>query len=92
MPSKTGAQHRLMEMIAHGGEATQVKGGGPSVAVAKDFVAADKGKKFAKVKSMNQANSGGLAGKGHRAHTTRRPGSSSHGAYSMGPRGAKDGY
>jgi hypothetical protein len=90
MPSKSAAQANLMRAVAHGFEPDRIKG--PSVAVAKDFVAADKGKKFAKIQSMNQANSGGLAGKGHRAHTTRRPGSSSHGAYSMGPRGAKDGY
>ena len=44
MPSKTAKQHRFMEMIAHGGKP---KGGkGPSKAVAKEFVAADRGKKF----------------------------------------------
>ena len=48
MPSTSQAQHNFMEMIAHGGHP---RGGkrGPSVAVAKDFVAADKGKK---VKSL----------------------------------------
>lgn len=43
MPSKSGKQHRLMEMIAHGGHA---RGKGPSMSVAKDFVAADRGRKF----------------------------------------------
>lgn len=46
MPSKSGAQHRMMEAIAHG--AKPQSGKGPSVAVAKEFAAADKGKKFAK--------------------------------------------
>jgi hypothetical protein len=44
MPSKSGKQHRFMEMVAHGG--TPRKGKGPSMAVAKEFVSADKGKKF----------------------------------------------
>lgn len=48
MPSKSGKQHRYMEMIAHGG--TPRKGKGPSVAVAKEFVAADKGRSFKKGK------------------------------------------
>lgn len=39
MPSKSPAQHRYMEMIAHGG--TPNTGGGPSKAVAQDFVRAD---------------------------------------------------
>lgn len=40
MPSQSGKQHRLMEAIAHG---EKPRGGhGPSVAVAKEFVAADK--------------------------------------------------
>lgn len=42
MPSTSKKQHNLMEMIAHGGKPRGGKG--PSVAVAKDFVAADKGK------------------------------------------------
>ena len=42
MPSKSPAQHRFMEGIAHGMKPN--KGKGPSVAVAKEFVAADKGK------------------------------------------------
>lgn len=46
MPSESGAQHRLMEMVAHGGEPDKVKG--PPKKVAKEFVKADKkaGKKF----------------------------------------------
>lgn len=44
MPSKSAKQHRYMEMIAHGGKPR--KGGGPSLKVAKEFVSADKGKKF----------------------------------------------
>lgn len=45
MPSVSGAQHRLMEGIAHG---MKPRGQGPSVKVAKEFVRADTGKKFAK--------------------------------------------
>jgi len=46
MPSKSPAQHRFMEGIAHG---MKPKGGkGPSAKVAAEFVNADKGKKFAK--------------------------------------------
>ncbi|HXU06348.1 MAG TPA: hypothetical protein VN903_35575 [Polyangia bacterium] len=44
MPSKSQKQHNLMEGIAHG--MTPRGGKGPSVEVAKEFVAADKGKKF----------------------------------------------
>lgn len=40
MPSTSKKQHNFMEMIAHGGKPRGGKG--PSVAVAKDFVAADK--------------------------------------------------
>lgn len=43
MPSVSGKQHRFMEGIAHG---MKPKGKGPSVAVAKEFVAADTGKHF----------------------------------------------
>lgn len=42
MPSVSGKQHRFMEGIAHGMKPN--KGKGPSVAVAKEFVQADKGK------------------------------------------------
>jgi cellobiose-specific phosphotransferase system component IIA len=46
MPSKSGAQHRFMELIAHGGKARS--GHGPSVKVAKEFVRADARKKSRK--------------------------------------------
>jgi len=52
MPSKTTKQHNLMEMVAHGGKPRSGKG--PSVAVAKEFVAADKGRKFAKKASKRK--------------------------------------
>lgn len=42
MPSQTDKQHRFMEMVAHGMKPKSGKG--PSVKVAKEFVAADKGK------------------------------------------------
>lgn len=41
MPSSSAKQHNFMEAVAHGWKPSQEKG--PSVAVAKDFVAADKG-------------------------------------------------
>lgn len=46
MPSKSKAQHNFMEAIAHG--AKPKSGKGPSPAVAKEFVQADKneGKRF----------------------------------------------
>lgn len=44
MPSKSAKQHRLMEGIAHG--MTPRSDHAPSVEVAKEFVQADKGKKF----------------------------------------------
>ena len=72
-----------MEMVAHGG--TPSSGKGPSVAVAKDFVAADKGKRFAKVKGMNQSNTGGSK----RTHPASMPGHNAGAAYSMGARRAK---
>ena len=43
MPSSTSKQHRFMEAVAHGMKPPGGKG--PSVAVAKEFVAADKGTK-----------------------------------------------
>lgn len=42
MPSKTPKQARLMQAVAHG---MKPKKGGPTVAVAKEFVAADKAKR-----------------------------------------------
>lgn len=64
-----------MEMIAHGGKPTHLKGGGapPPVKVAKDFVQADKGKKkfspgkeAAKVKALRgpPKDAGGISGDG----------------------------
>ena len=45
MPSKSLAQHRLMEMVAHNPVAA--KRVGIPQSVGQDFVQADKGKKFA---------------------------------------------
>lgn len=48
MPSKSAKQHRFMEAIAHG---MKPRGGkGPSVAVAQEFVAADKRRKSKKTR------------------------------------------
>ena len=44
MPSKSGRQHRLMELVAHNPAAA--KRVGIKQSVGKDFVAADKGKHF----------------------------------------------
>lgn len=52
MPSKNKKQHNLMEMIAHGGKPSGGKG--PSPKVAKEFVAADKGKTFARGGGVNR--------------------------------------
>lgn len=41
MPSKSRKQHNYMEMMAHNPEKAR-KAGGPSKAVAEEFVAADK--------------------------------------------------
>lgn len=48
MPSRSVAQHNLMELIAHGGSPRGGKG--PSPTVAKEFVAADKGNKSYKAR------------------------------------------
>ena len=48
MPSKTAKQSKFMRAVAHGWKPTNKKG--PPVSVAKEFVAADKGKKFKKDK------------------------------------------
>lgn len=45
MPSKSGKQHRFMEMIAHNPKAA--KRAGVPQSVGKDYVAADKGRRFA---------------------------------------------
>jgi hypothetical protein len=55
MPSKSGPQHRLMEMVAHGGKVKN----GPSVSVAKEFVKADTGRTFSKTVSKRHANDKG---------------------------------
>lgn len=44
MPSKSGKQHRLMEMAAHNPAAA--KRVGVPVSVAREFVVADEGRKF----------------------------------------------
>lgn len=46
MPSKSGRQHRYMEMIAH--NPAKAKEEGVPQSVARDFVEADKGKKFSR--------------------------------------------
>lgn len=46
MPSVSKKQHNFMEAVAHGMKPKSGKG--PSVKVAKEFAAADKGKKFSK--------------------------------------------
>ena len=48
MPSKTKKQAKFMQAVAHGFKPTNKKG--PPVSVAKEFVAADKGKRFKKDK------------------------------------------
>lgn len=53
MPSVSKAQHNLMEMVAHGGKSRQK---GPSQAVAREFVEADKSRKFSKTVSKRKAN------------------------------------
>jgi len=46
MPSKSGRQHRYMAMIAH--DPQKAKEEGVPQSVAREFVEADKGKKFSK--------------------------------------------
>ena len=48
MPSKSKAQHNLMAMVAHDPKAA--KRLGIKASVGKDFIKADKGKKFSKGK------------------------------------------
>jgi hypothetical protein len=48
MPSKSGKQHRFMAMVAHDPKAA--KRLGVKQSVGKEFVAADKGRKFSKGK------------------------------------------
>jgi hypothetical protein len=63
MPSKSAKQHRYMEMIAHGG--TPYGGKGPSPAVAKEFVQADKGRSYKALpaKKAKTSNRKGILGK-----------------------------
>jgi hypothetical protein len=61
MPSKSAKQHRFMEMVAHDPKAAKRLGVPQSVG--QDFVAADKGKKFANAlrkhgKNSNEPQSG----------------------------------
>lgn len=52
MPSVSPAQHRLMEAVDHGWH--KPGGGGPSRAVAHEFVTADKGRSFASGGPVNK--------------------------------------
>ena len=52
MPSKSGKQHRLMEMVAHNPKAAKRLGIPQSVG--KDFVAADVGKHFGTAKGKRK--------------------------------------
>jgi len=61
MPSKSAKQHRFMQMVAHDPKAAKRLGVPQSVG--QDFVAADKGKKFANAlrkhgKNSNEPQSG----------------------------------
>jgi hypothetical protein len=65
MPSKSAAQHRLMEAAAHGWK--KPGGGGPSAKVGKDFVKADKhGGKFGRnvVREFKRQRTAGGNGRG----------------------------
>jgi hypothetical protein len=54
MPSKSPAQARLMRAAAHGWK--KPGGGGPSVAVGKEFMAADEAKKKGSRSKMQKAD------------------------------------
>ena len=54
MPSKTPKQAKLMRAVAHGFKPTKFKG--PSMQVAKEFVAADKGRRAYRLR-MKKRNS-----------------------------------
>ena len=58
MPSKTPKQARLMRAVAHGWK--KPGGGGPSKAVAKEFVAADKVGAKHQFKEMPKVNRQGV--------------------------------
>lgn len=57
MPSKSPAQHRLMEAAAH----TKGGFGGVPQKVGKEFAAADKGRKFAAPKTKTQSRTKGTS-------------------------------
>jgi hypothetical protein len=59
MPSKSKAQHNFMAAIAH--SPSFAKKAGVPMSVGKDFVTADKGKKFSKGDDMKKMNMGGYA-------------------------------
>lgn len=56
MPSKSGPQHRLMEMAAHNPDAA--KRVGVPVKIAREFVMADVGRKFGPPKPVKPASKG----------------------------------
>ena len=60
MPSKSGKQHRLMAMVAHDPKAAKRLGIPQSVG--RDYVEADKGRKFGdgKMKNVKKMNVGGM--------------------------------
>jgi len=57
MPSESKAQHNFMEGVAHGMKPNRRGHGGkaPSVKVAKEFVAADKGRNLSKLPAKKSA-------------------------------------
>lgn len=57
MPSVSKAEHNYMEMIAHSPDAAPK--GGPSKAVAKDFVLADIGRKLGGLPEHKKPKKGG---------------------------------
>jgi hypothetical protein len=59
MPSKSKAQHNFMAAIAN--SPSFAKKAGVPMSVGKDFVTADKGKKFSKGGDMKKMNMGGYA-------------------------------
>jgi hypothetical protein len=62
MPSKSKAQHNFMAAIAN--SPSFAKKAGVPMSVGKDFVTADKGKKFSKGGDMKKMNMGGYASGG----------------------------
>ena len=62
MPSTSKKQHNFMAMIAHNKDAA--KKAGVKQSVGKDFMSADKGKKFAKGGAVRYARGGGIESRG----------------------------